>query len=264
MRTIRRLASVLLLVAASSLARAASPAPPPAPPVLRVGDPAVDPSRISPHERHWKVTLVNAQNRVIEYGDWRETVSREREDGRDVLVRRIALDGPDGKPKERVVLVVDAKTFAPIRTEEERPDLKTSMRYAFSGRSLKGERLSGPGAAPQKIAATLPIECFDYLGGWMELFFAALPLKEGYAVTFPSALATVGAEQTQDGVHWTTARVKGRATIDAGGGKKVETWLVEADTPYGYYKVWVADAAPYVVQTMLVLAPGGRLSYQPA
>jgi len=241
------------------------PAEAPAPPrIVKPGDSLVNPSRIAPHERHWKVTLANAQNKIIEYGDWKETVERGEEAGRPVLRRRITLDGIDGKPKERVVLVADARTFAPIRTEEERPDQGSWLRYRFDGRSISGERSADAVGAPsRKIDAKLPLECFDYLGGWMELFFAALPLREGFAVTFPAALATAGPAEPQDGVSWVTARVKGRGPVAAGGGRKIDAWLVEADTPYGYYKVWVADEAPYVIQAMLILGPGGRLSYQP-
>jgi hypothetical protein len=253
---------VSLLIAAPAVAGTSKP--PTAAPVLHVGHAAVDASRIQPHERHWKVTLANMQNRIIEFGDWKETVTRGDASGRPTLERRIALDSPDGKPKERVRLVVDAKTFAPLKTEEERPDLGSYLRYTFEGRRLRGERSpASPGDPPRRIDLRLAVECFDYLGGMMELFFATLPLKEGYAATFPAALATSDPAAAQDGIAWITARVKGKATVEAWG-RKFETRIVEADTPYGFYKVWVSSESPYVIQTVLLIVPGGRFTYLPA
>jgi hypothetical protein len=243
---------------------AISSKPPLPAPVLRVGDPSVDAARIQPHERHWKVTLATIQNRIVEFGDWKETVTRGEVSGRPTLERRIALDSPDGKPKERVLLVVDAKTFAPVRTEEERPDLGTHLRYTFDGRRLRGERSPlSPGEPPRHIDVRLEVECFDYLGGMMELFFASLPLKEGYAVTFPAALATSDPVAAQDGIAWITARVKGKASVEAWG-RKFDTQVVEAETPYGFYKVWLSPESPYVIQAVLLIGPGGRFSYLPA
>jgi hypothetical protein len=97
----------------------------------------------------------------------------------------------------------------------------------------------------------------------MELFFASLPISENYAVTFPAALATSDPAAPQDGIAWITARVRGKAAVEAWG-QKFETWIVEADTPYGFYRVWLSSESPYVIQTVLLIAPGGRLSYLPA
>jgi hypothetical protein len=44
-------------------------------------------------------------------------------------------------------------------------------------------------------------------------------------------------------------RVKGRETVDAGAGKKVETWVVETRTKlYGKMTWWVTKEPPYVIK----------------
>jgi hypothetical protein len=46
--------------------------------------------------------------------------------------------------------------------------------------------------------------------------------------------------------------VKGRETVEAGAGKKAETWVVETPTRlYGRMTWWVTKEPPYVIKAVL-------------
>ena len=75
-------------------------------------------------------------------------------------------------------------------------------------------------------------------------------------------MATTGAGAVQDSIHWPLVEVIGEDVTRGPGGKMVKAWRVEANTPYGFYKVWVTDTPPYVARTVLLLGPGGRITYE--
>lgn len=233
----------------------------PAPPVaLQVGDARLEAARLQPYRARWKETLVNAVHQVIERGTWAEELVRESREGRDVFVRSLVVTSPDGTERERYRVVVDARTFAPLRSEWS--SAGKSYEYDYDGTSVRGVRVNEGGAEPVRIAATLPQPAFDYYGGLMELFLALLPNAPGARFTFPAALSTSGALADQSGLHWPLVEVFAEEAARGAAGAVVRARRLEANTQYGFYKVWVIDAPPYVVRTVLLLPPGGRITYE--
>src|SRR5689334_6572955 len=104
------LALVLVVSATAAVAQPAVPT------VLSVGDPRINARSIQPYKARWKETLVNAINQVIERATWADEVTRETLGGREVIVRTIVITEPDGAQRERIRIVVDGATFAPIRS----------------------------------------------------------------------------------------------------------------------------------------------------
>lgn len=234
----------------------------PAPQVLQVGDPRISVAPLQPYKARWKETLVNAIHQVIERGIWDDQLLREQRNGRAVLHRTIVVTEPSGAVRERYEAIVDATNFAPIRSTWESKGL--SYAYDYDGTSVRGTRVNEANGPAQAINASLPQRAFDYYGGMMELFLATLPRTPNGLFTFPAMLSTSGATADQRAVQWPLVRVFDKETVPGSGlrGAPILATRVEANTEYGFYKVWVTDAAPYVVRTVLLLAPGGRITYE--
>lgn len=232
----------------------------PAPQVLQVGDPRLAVAALQPYKARWKETLVNAIHQVIERGTWDDQLAREQRDGRSVLHRTIVVTESSGAVRERYEAIVDATNFVPIRSTWESKGL--SYVYDYDDTSVRGTRVNEINGPPQAITASLPQRAFDYYGGMMELFLATLPRTPNGLFTFPAMLSTSGATADQRAVQWPIVRVFGKETVPGLRATPIQATRIEANTEYGFYKVWVTDVAPYVVRTVLVLAPGGRITYE--
>lgn len=233
----------------------------PEPPlVLRPGDARVAVGRLQPYKARWKETIVNAIHQVIERGTWEDQLRRDRISGRDVLVRTIVVTQPDGTNRERYRVVVDASTFEPIQSEWSGRGLSYAYDYALP--SLRGLRVNEAGGKPIAMAGTLPFTAFDYYGGVMELFLATLPRTPGARFTLPAVAATTGHDADQSGVDWPTVEIIGEEMVPGFAGPAVRATRVEANTRYGFYKTWVISDPPYVVRTVLLIGPGGRITYE--
>jgi hypothetical protein len=78
------------------------------------------------------------------------------------------------------------------------------------------------------------------------LLISALPLKNGYTAEIPTL------DTNEMAIDWVPVRVKGRETVEAGAGKKAETWVVETPTRlYGRMTWWVTKEPPYVIKAVL-------------
>ena len=247
-------AALLCLAALAGLTAATQPQ---TPVVLRVGDARINARALQPYKVRWKETLVDAVHQVTERGIWDDELRRESREGRDILVRTIVVTQPDGTLRETVRAVVDGTTFAPIRSEWKAGG--ASYEYDFSGLFIKGVRVNEAGKTPVTIDAKVWQPMFDYYGGMRELFLAILPRSRGM-FSFPAATATTGAGALQDSIDWPLVEVIGEDVTRGAGGKTVKAWRVEANTPYGFYKVWVTDTPPYVARTVVLLGPGGRIT----
>lgn len=236
-------------------------AQPPIPITIAPGSLQVDTTRIRPYQARWKETIVNALHQVIARGTWDDQLTRESVKGVDVFVRTIRVAAPDGSMREYYRTVVDAKTFAPM-TSEWRNGLGLSYSYEYSGTGISGRRVNAPGADPVRITATVPRPGFDFYGGMMELFLATLPRQPRGLFSFPALLTTSGHDADQSGLHWPVVEVFPEETTFGAGGAPVKAVRMEANTRYGFYKVWVTDTAPFVVRTVLLLGPGGRITYE--
>lgn len=248
--------ALLLSVALAGLLPAVQPR---TPVLLRVGDARVNARALQPYKARWKETMVGVGHDVTERAVWNDELRRETMNGRDVLIRTMVAIQPDGTTRESRRTVVDGVTFAPLRSEWK--SLGISYDYDFDGLAIHGARVNEPFASPSRIEAKLWQPAFDYYGGMMELFLATLPRTAG-VFSFPTAMATTGAGAVQDSIHWPLVEVIGEDVTRGVGGKTVKAWRVEANTPYGFYKVWVTDTPPHVVRTVLLLGPGGRITFE--
>jgi hypothetical protein len=232
---------------------------PQTPVVLRVGDARINARALQPYKVRWKETFVTVVHEVIDRGIRDDELRRETLNGREVLVRTMVSTEPSGATRETHRLVVDGSTFAPLRSEWTGGG--RSYRYDFDGMSIKGVRVTEADKPPLQIAAQVWQPMFDYYGGMMDLFLATLPHNPGM-FSFPAATATTGAGAAQDSIHWPLVEVVGDDVTRGAGGKLIQARRVEANTPYGFYKVWVTDSPPHVVRTVVVLAPGSRTTYE--
>jgi hypothetical protein len=253
------LVRVLLLLAIAALSSTVAAGQPQTPVILRVGDARINTRALQPYKVRWKETFVSVVHEVVERGTRDDELRRDVIDGRDVLVRTIIARDPAGGVRESFRITVDAATFAPVRSEWKAGG--ASYEYEFAGMAITGTRVNEPGAKPVEIAAQVWQPMFDYYGGMTDLFLATLPRTPGM-FTFPAATATTGAGATQDSIHWPLVEVVGEDVTRGAGGKLTKAWRVEANTPYGFFKVWVTDAAPHVVRAVQLMGPGGRVTFE--
>ena len=228
------------------------------PALLRVGDARINARALQPYKVRWKETLVDPANQVLDRGVRDDQLQRESIDGRELLVRTIVSSAPDGSLRESMRIVVDGATFAPVRTEWRAGG--RSFEFDFRGQVISGLRIDEPGATPVKIAGSVWQPAFDYYGGMMDLFLATLPRRAG-VYSFPTMVVTAGAGAATDGLDWPLVESIGD-DVARGAGKVFKAWRVEANTPYGFYKVWVTDTPPYVVRTVILQGPGTRITYE--
>jgi hypothetical protein len=160
----------------------------------------------------WRETIVNAIHQVIERGIWDDTLTREQIGGRDVFVRTIHITQPDDSMRERYRAVIDARTFAPVRSEWEN---NLALSYVY-----------------------------DYV----------MP-------SAPHAGRHVHISRGADDIRPRRGSV-GPALANSRSGAPVRATRVEANTKYGFYKVWVTNAPPYIVRTVLLPGPGGWITYE--
>jgi len=205
--------------------------------------------------------VATADNRVVERGSWTDEVQVVEVGGRRLLKRTWVLTR-GGKVFDTINTLADPKTFAPVMTEERKHDGEF-LYFDFAGTRLKGQRSSvPPGGQPRRIEAKLGTQFFDYYGGVYDLFLASLPLREGYAATFPAAMATFGPDADPADLDWVTIRVDRKEAVAADGGRKVEAWVVDCYNAFGFFKVWVVKEPPYVMKMMIVGPGGGRITYE--
>jgi len=229
---------------------------PPPVEVIHVGSALVDGNSLKPYKVRLKETIVNIQNIAIERGLWTDELRRITVNGKDAWQRHIEVVTPEGAFRETVDLVVDAATFAPLKTLERNPS--GSLTFAFAGRAIEGQRTASGGSV-RDIRARPLVDFFDYYGGMMELFLATLPFKAG-RMTFPTTMATTDPAADATAIDWPIAEMKGEEQITVGG-TTYRAWRAEINTPYGFYRVWVRKEPPFFVRTILLIPPGGRIVY---
>ena len=174
-------------------------------------------------------------NQVVERGVRDDHLDRETNDGREELVRTVVASAPDGSIRESIRVVVDGATFAPIRTEWRGGGRFIRVRLPRP-EHRRGLRINEPGAR-RKDCGSVWQPAFDYYGGMTDLFLATLPPGRRL---FVSSNVVTGARAPRR----TASMAAGRALGDdvaRGAGKDIKAWRVEANTPYGFYKVWVTD-----------------------
>jgi len=223
-----------------------------------VGNSLVDTGVLRPYRVSYKETIVNIQNIAIERARWTDELSRTTEASRDAWRRHIEVVTPEGSFRETVDILVDAKTFAPLKTFER--NTSGSMSFVFAGATLVGERMETSASTSRKISEHPAVAFFDYYGGMMELFLATLPFQKGSRLTFPATMATTDPSADAAAIDWPIVEMKGEEPVSVGG-VPYRAFRIEVNTPYGFYRVWARKEPPFVVRTILLIPPGGRIMY---
>ena len=220
-----------------------------APLKVAVGDPIVNGARLQPYENQWSMSMVKPDGTVIaDAGNWKDELKAVQIDGKVALQRTQQATFKNRKGEvaatTKTVNVFDARTMAPVsRAFEKHLDggSDSSLSIRFSPDSLRLERVDGGKAEVKNLPTTM---AFDFYGGIYAVLWAAMPLKQGFSVTYPS----YGEDEHPEKVSWVVATVTASEALDAGSKGRVKAWVVESDTDIGKLKYWVSPESPYILR----------------
>jgi hypothetical protein len=225
------------------------------PVTLHVGDPRVDGSVLKPYRNAWKFTYRKPGGSPVEMGIWRDELREDRADGRRVLVRTQEALYQKRPIRITTVNVFEPKTLAPL-SMDWKIDSRNFNHREFAGARTRFRRLATPpGGVLQQGEATLETTPFDFLGGMYGLIPVALPLAPGFEARIPAI------DEREEILRWVSLRVKGRSRVEAGPGRSVTAWLVEASTPDGPMTFWLTKTPPYVIKLVFSAAGGAVWTY---
>lgn len=228
-----RFAGAVLAATACPALAAAAPVP--------VGSSQVSGATLRPYENAWLYTARFPDGRVKTQGIWSDHVERATVNGREALKRVQGMTYVNALTSSGVT-VMDAKTCAPITTEQHRPD-GLVIKRSFKGAHVVTERIDHPGESTKQTAVDLSSPVFDYYGGAYGFLLSCFPLEVGYSATFPAIGET---EDVPDPVKFTVTR---QETIRAGSRGMVETYVVAAEKPGEYTQTfWLSKAPPYIIR----------------
>lgn len=243
----RRVILALLLASCVALA---SEAPAKEPATLAVGDPRVDGSFLRPYRNAWRYVYRKPGAAPVDAGIWTDELREDRANGRRVLVRTQEQRDRKAQVRTTTVNVFDAKTLAPI-SMDWKLDPQNFNHREFSGARVRFRRLATPpGGVLQQGDVTLAAPPFDFLGGMYGLVAVALPLAPGFTARIPAL------DERDEVLRWVDLRVTREVTVEAGPGKRVRAWVVDASTPDGPMTFWLTKAPPYVIK-LVFRATGG-------
>ena len=212
---------------------------------LEVGDPAVTGSQLKPYTNLWKFTQERPGGPAVDAGTWSDALETTSFEGRPAL-RRTQV----AKYNKGIVLtfvdVFDAKTMEPLTFDYTRSDNGIHRHVDFRGETVTYRHVEKEGDPPQEATAGLGRRVFDFYGGMYGVLVSTLPLREGFEAEIPAL------DTDKMAVDWVGVRVLRRETVDAGPGKKADTWVVETPTKlYGKMTWWVTKEPPYVIKAVL-------------
>jgi hypothetical protein len=250
-------AVALLLAVLPALAGAQAPPPAaaagaPAATTYKPGDPAVSGAFIRPCTNRFSIVQLKPDGTTKPVGTWTDEVKVEEMNGRAVVRRLQSSTTPSGETK--YVNVVDKKTMAPIASERTTSQGLVE-RFDFDGTRVKYKHSATPkGGAIEDKEIHLPMPVFQF-GGMYGMLLVAFPLSPGAVFRFPNLEA-----EAPDGMEWLSFTVKGRETVPAGPGKKVEAWVVESEQKGGVVlRFSLVKEPPYVVRLDQVVAKDGSV-----
>jgi len=209
--------------------------------IVKVGDGLANGMRLQPYENAWLYTARFADGHVKTQGIWSDHVERTTIDGREALKRVQGMTYVNALTSSGVT-VMDAKTCAPISSEQHRPD-GLVIKRKFRGAHVATERIEKPGAMPQQNSVDLPVPVFDFYGGAYGFLLSCFPLKVGYTASFPA----IG--EIEDVAETVRFKVLRRERIRAGRRGLVDTYVVTAERQGEYTQTfWLSRLAPYVIR----------------
>lgn len=240
---------VALLVLGGELSQAQTDASSTATPEftkLKVGDANVTGSHLKPYTNRWTFTQQKPGGAAEPAGTWSDSMEAIDFQGRRALKRTQIAKYDKKRIQLTFVSIFDPATMEPFSFDYSRSDNGNIRHVEFKHSIATYQHTDSTGATPEESTVKLGQPVFDFYGGMYGILVSALPLKDGYTAEIPSF------DTNKMAIDWVPVRVKGRETVDAGPGKKVETWVVETPTKfYGKSTWWVTKEAPYVIKAQL-------------
>ncbi len=231
---------------------------PSAPPIIHVGDPAMNGSAIQPYDNVWLVTLHYADGRVIERGLSTDHVRFIDCNGSSCLSRIegeedvIAVPGQQPSGRSSMTFnIFDPTTMAP-RHGESYSSQGDALIRDFNGREVTTRSRSSAGATETTTKLVTGEAAFDFHGGMTGLLLAALPLASGFEARLPG----VG----DSDLDYTSIKVSGEESIAAGGLGIVKAWRVDIGSAPAQSTYWISKLPPYVIK-VIVRGPRGYASW---
>jgi len=213
---------------------------------LVVGDGRVSGSHLQPCTNLWIMTQQKAGGPAEKVGTWSDALEITSYQGKPAM-KRTQIAKYDKKGIQlSFISVFDPATMEPFTFDYSRSDNGNVRHVEFKGETVIYRRIESTGAKPEEAEVKLDRRVFDFYGGMYGMLISALPLTDSYAAEIPAF------DTTKMAVDWVPVRVKGRETVEAGAGKKAETWVVETPTKfYGRMTWWVRRSPPYVIKAVL-------------
>ena len=213
---------------------------------VTVGDAKVTGERLQPFTNLWKMTQQKPNEPAGPVGTWSDALENVSFQGRPAM-KRTQIAKYDKKNIElRFVSIFDPKTMEPFTFDYARSDNGNVRHVEFQHSTVNYRHTDSTGSKPEEATVKLDQPVFDFYGGMYGLLISSLPLANGYTAEIPAF------DTTRMAIDWVPVHVKGRETVEAGAGKKAETWVVETPTRlYGRMTWWVTKEPPYVIKAVL-------------
>jgi hypothetical protein len=238
------------MLPAHAVAQVREPAP------IRVdpGDATLEGSLLKPYKNAWKVMYAFPGREPFLVGIWSDELSEVEVDGRHLLKRAQMADYAKYHIVTTYVNVFDPKTMSPVYMDFKRSDTGEWAHRDFEGAVVKYRRAtSASSSGSESGQLKLSHAIFDYNGGLYGVLLAALPLKEGMKVTFPTL------SEDSDELDWITITVGKPELVDAGPGKQVLAFPVDTDGNYAnksHSIFWITKEPPYVIKLVSTIPTG--------
>ena len=202
--------------------------------------------RLKPFTNLWKMTQQKPNEPAGPVGTWSDALENVSFQGRPAM-KRTQIAKYDKKNIElRFVSIFDPKTMEPFTFDYARSDNGNVRHVEFQHSTVTYRHTDSTGSKPEEATVKLDQPVFDFYGGMYGLLISSLPLANGYTAEIPAF------DTTRMAIDWVPVHVKGRETVEAGAGKKAETWVVETPTRlYGRMTWWVTKEPPYVIKAVL-------------
>ncbi len=225
----------------------AAPVAAAAPQAIAVGSAAVDGARLEPYRNRFDQQVrfgdgTGTQGRI----EWTDTLERVNVRGRQLLQQRIVTyRKADGAIIADGGALFDALTLAPWSSWEVQSDKEYWFaQFRNDGREMAAlSSRASDGSTPRLLSWTSEASPFDTFNATFGLLLAAMPLADGYSVTYPAVADGKSAVVTQ------SARVVGRDSFATARGVR-PVWVVEVanqgETASATF--WISDKPPYVMK----------------
>ena len=213
---------------------------------VEVGDPSVTGLQLKPCTNLWKLTQQKPGGSSEEVGTWSDSLENTIYKGRPAMKRTQIANYAKKGIQLTFVSVFDPKTMESFFFDYSRSDNGNIRHVEFQRETVTYRHIDSTDAKPEEATVKLDRRVFDFYGGMYGMLISTLPLADGYSTKIPAF------DTNKMAIDWVPVRVKGRETVDAGAGKRVETWVVETPTNlYGRMTWWVTKESPYVIKAVL-------------